>query len=187
LEERDEIQDFLESIMNNTFYQTSLFSKKNKFNEKLASIFDEIRKNEKLVSLIPSESISILTNENFNLEKLSSFPIFNDLVLRNLNIIYLFLIQPSYTAINKSLISNMGNILNLYSLLFIGFFTFFIASVLMFYFLDWRPLQNDLDSTVNIRFKIFLFTFIIYFSIYNKISFVLFFINSDNIFNHNKY
>lgn len=135
--------------MNNTLYTKKTSLMKNTIKEKLVSIFDEVKKNDKLMSMIPSESKAILDSENFDLDNLSSFDIFNDIVLRNLNILYLFLIQPAYSNINSSMLNNMGDILNIYSLIFIGFFTLFIASVLLFYFLDWRPLQDDLDSTVN--------------------------------------
>lgn len=121
---------------------------KNTYQEKLKIIFDEVKSNDKLMYQLSPDIREILDNEKFNLDDLSTFSIFNDIVLRNLNIINLFLIQPAYSDINNSLISNMRDILNLYSLLFIGFFTLFIASVLIFYFFDWRPLQDNLDSTV---------------------------------------
>ncbi len=157
MQEKENILEFLDSLKNNTFYESSISSLKTNFEEKLKAIFDEIKKNDNLTSQIPAENRAILFNDKFNLNNLSTFSIFNDIVLRNLNIINLFLVQPAYSKIHESLIRNMGDILNNYSLLFIGFFTLFIASVLMFFFFDWRPLQNNLDSTV------FLFLFFNFF------------------------
>ncbi len=135
--------------MNNSLHYEESEQLKKTYEGKLISIFTTFRKYENLTSSLPKGVYSdIIYDDNFNLDGLSTFRIFNEIVLRNLNIINLFIIQPAYKEINQSLISNMADILNLYSLIFIGFFTLFIASVLLFYFFDWRPLQNNLDSTV---------------------------------------
>ena len=61
----------------------------------------------------------------------------------------IYLVKPGYLDLNSSLITNMSDMLSLYSLIFIVAFALFLASVLLFYFFDWRPFQNNLDSTVK--------------------------------------
>jgi len=135
--------------MNNSLENGNFYNKKTSYEKKLKSIFTEIRNRQNIDNLLTESIRNIIYDDDFNLDDLSNFSIFNESVLKNLNIINLFLLQPAYLTINQSLITNLGDIIKLYSLIFIGFFTLFIVSVLIFYFFDWTPLQNNLDSTVK--------------------------------------
>ena len=134
--------------MNNSLYDSKIISMKNVYQEKIKNILSEVNNNEYILSAsIKTKYLDLI--ENFSLDNLSSFNIFNDVVIRNLNIMNLYLVKPGYLDLNSSLITNMSDMLSLYSLIFIVAFALFLASVLLFYFFDWRPFQNNLDSTVK--------------------------------------
>lgn len=147
--EKAQILLYLQKLMNNTEHDNRALSEKVLCEQNLNTIFAEIKSNYNYWHNITAYDFSDILSSNFSLDNFSSFAIFNDIILRNLNIINEFIIKPAYTTINNSLISNMGDIIFLYSLIFIGAFAVFLASVLLFYILDWIPFQNHLDSTVS--------------------------------------
>jgi hypothetical protein len=122
--------------------------KEKKINFEFNNTIFNINKNNKYID---KDKIG-LNNNNTSLNSFSSFDpfeIFNTDRMKNLNIVFRYLIRPSYQNLVLTLSSYIDNEKNFFRILIIILLSFYLVFVTSIYFTIWRPFENNLNTKVT--------------------------------------
>ncbi len=93
------------------------------------------------------------------------FEIFNSERMKNLNIVFRFLIRPSYQNLVIIIKDYIYSTKNFFMISIIILFSFYLGIITFIYFVIWKQFENNLNSKVLLNFYFYLYDIILLISL----------------------